>query len=99
MSTFKVQVVDAGDSPFRNGDTFDVDYDNGSMMNMKQRNAKVSGSVNANNVDAFRQLYKEAKEKGKTVFVFENQQVLTEYARFLLEYVETIKAGYGKSKQ
>ena len=65
MSTFKVQVVDAGDSPFRNGDTFDVDYDNGTMMNMKQRNAKVSGSVTADNIEAFRELYNEAKANGK----------------------------------
>lgn len=41
-------------------------------------------------LELFEQLYKEALDNNQDFFVFQGQEVLTSYAKYLLEYLNTI---------
>lgn len=44
--------------------------------------------ITANNYPAFKAAYEKAVKEEKGIFVFEEQEVLTNYAKYLVEYVE-----------
>jgi hypothetical protein len=44
--------------------------------------------ITDDNYPAFKAAYEAAKSKGETVFWFEDQQVFTDYAKYVVQYVE-----------
>lgn len=45
-------------------------------------------SVSERNYSSFRKMYEEAKREKKETFVFEGQEVLVSYAKYLVEYLD-----------
>lgn len=45
--------------------------------------------ITSKNIDKFRTLYLKAKAKKQEVFIFESQDVLVQYAKYVLEYYDT----------
>lgn len=52
---------------------------------------KLADHVTANNLDEFKIAYKKAYSDDKKSFVFKGQELLTAYAKYLIEYLETLK--------
>ena len=46
--------------------------------------------INLENIDKFKLLYKDAVSKGNEMFVFEGRDVLTSYAKYVIEYFDII---------
>lgn len=44
-----------------------------------------------NNLEELKKLYKEAMEQNQESFMFQNQEVLTDYAKYLIQYLEMSK--------
>ena len=42
--------------------------------------------INLENIDKFKLLYRDAVSKGDEMFVFEGRDVLTSYAKYVIEY-------------
>ena len=47
--------------------------------------------ITTENYGVFRKAYEKAKEKGEEAFWFEDQKVLTAYAKYVVLYVESTK--------
>ena len=45
---------------------------------------------NLENIDKFKLLYRDAVSKGDEMFVFEGRDVLTSYAKYVIEYFNNI---------
>ncbi len=46
--------------------------------------------INLNNIEKFKLLYNDAVNKGDEMFVFEGRDVLTSYAKYVIEYFNSI---------
>ena len=46
--------------------------------------------INLENIDTFKLLYNDAVSKGKEIFVFEGRDVLTSYAKYVIEHFNNI---------
>tara|TARA_R100001460_G_scaffold62437_5_gene102555 strand:- start:2493 stop:2657 length:165 start_codon:yes stop_codon:yes gene_type:complete len=46
--------------------------------------------ISLENIDKFKLQYKDAVIKGKEMFVFEGRDVLTSYAKYVIEYFNNI---------
>lgn len=46
--------------------------------------------INLENIDKFKLLYRDAVSKGDEMFVFEGRDVLTSYAKYVIEYFNNI---------
>ena len=46
--------------------------------------------INLQNIDKFKLLYNDSVNKGKEIFVFEGREVLTSYAKYVIEYFNNI---------
>lgn len=47
------------------------------------------GVITQENYAEFKKCYEETKTKGESVFWFEGQQVLTDYAKYVVQYIES----------
>jgi len=54
-----------------------------------QEPAGQRASVGPDNIKAFRRAYQAARKAGQETFQFEDQEVLVDYAKYLLEYWDT----------
>ena len=46
--------------------------------------------ISLENIDKFKLLYNDSVDKGKEIFVFEGREVLTSYAKYVIEYFNNI---------
>jgi len=46
------------------------------------------GEINEKNYPAFKEAYLDAVEAGKEMFYFEDQEIMTNYAKYVVQYVE-----------
>ena len=46
--------------------------------------------INLENIDKFKLLYRDAVSKGDEMFVFEGRDVLTSYAKYVIDYFNNI---------
>tara|TARA_Y100001937_G_scaffold19295_1_gene26608 strand:+ start:728 stop:892 length:165 start_codon:yes stop_codon:yes gene_type:complete len=46
--------------------------------------------INLQNIKEFKLLYNDSVNKGKEMFVFEGRDVLTSYAKYVIEYFDNI---------
>jgi len=44
--------------------------------------------ITEQNYPAFKRLYEKALKEGKEIFIFEGQEILVSYAKYVVEYVE-----------
>lgn len=49
----------------------------------------MSNGISKENYPAFKKAYQKALKEGKDQFVFEGQDVLTAYAKYVCEYMDT----------
>ena len=54
------------------------------------RNLKSLGKMNFD-LQEFIEAYNKAVEEGKETFIYQDVPLVTEYAKFLIEYLETLK--------
>ena len=46
--------------------------------------------ITVNNIDQFKKSYNDAVSEGKEVFIFEGGEVLTSYAKYVIQYIDSI---------
>ena len=46
--------------------------------------------ISLENIDKFKLLYKDAVSKGNEIFIFEGKDVLTSYAKYVIEHFNNI---------
>lgn len=49
----------------------------------------MAAQISAENLPRFKNLYNKAVKENKTSFIFDGQEVLVQFAKYLIEYAET----------
>ncbi len=49
--------------------------------------------IDSGKYPSFKRAYSEAREAGQSEFVFDEQYVLTDFAKYVCEYVDTCRSG------
>lgn len=46
--------------------------------------------ITVNNINQFKEMYNSAVSEGIDIFIFEGSEVLTSYAKYVIEYFDTV---------
>ena len=46
--------------------------------------------ITVNNINQFKEMYDSAVSEGIDIFIFEGSEVLTSYAKYVIEYFDTV---------
>ena len=49
--------------------------------------------LTSNDLPALKASYEDAKENGREVFVFHGNEILVAYAKYMIEYMESVERG------
>jgi len=56
----------------------------------------MKGTINSKNFGEFKKLYNKAVEEKKEIFIFEGNEIVTNYAKYVIEYAEMQETEYKK---